>query len=209
MLYSFNSCFERTLDELYMLNTRSEFYVLTVQVNTKPSYSTRRRKTVSKPSASSVFRQSSTEQQLSAKSMDSLTTSTNSSLNSLQSNNSDPVANGENGTVSEEKLKRTLSMSSSASDSSYCSEDDSNELSPPERRSSRTAATRQESVSSGQMEQGAPPVKSVSGAATIRKRVYATEAGKKFKAISDYCTEMPGELTLQRGDIVEGKYSIT
>ena len=180
---------------------------IAVKVTTKPSYSTRRRKSVSKPTASSLFSQASAEQQLSAKSMDSLLTSTDSSLSSLLSNNSDPVTNGENGTITEEKMKRSFSITSSASDSSYCSEEDSSELSPPPNRSPRTAPpSRHESVSStGSVERAAPPVKSVAGAATIRKRVYATIPGKRFKAISDYFTEMPGELTLQKGDIVEGK----
>ena len=49
-----------------------------------------------------------------------------------------------------------------------------------------------------------PPVKVVSGAATIRKRVYASNPGKRFVAVRDYRPEMAGELALVKGDEVEG-----
>lgn len=49
-----------------------------------------------------------------------------------------------------------------------------------------------------------PPVKVVSGAATIRKRLYASNPGKRFVAVRDYRPEMAGELALVKGDEVEG-----
>ena len=49
-----------------------------------------------------------------------------------------------------------------------------------------------------------PPVKIVSGAATIRKRLYASNPGKRFVAVRDYRPEMAGELALAKGDEVEG-----
>lgn len=55
----------------------------------------------------------------------------------------------------------------------------------------------------------APPVKVVSGAASVRKRVHAAKsAGKRYIAVKDYVPCRSGEIQLYRGDIVEGMESI-
>lgn len=51
----------------------------------------------------------------------------------------------------------------------------------------------------------APPVKIVSGAASVRKRLYAANgSSKRYIAVKDYVPCRGGELLLERGDIVEG-----
>lgn len=53
----------------------------------------------------------------------------------------------------------------------------------------------------------APPVKIVSGAASVRKRLYAANASsRRYIAVSDYIPSGGGELQLDRGDIVEGTF---
>lgn len=55
----------------------------------------------------------------------------------------------------------------------------------------------------------APPVKIVSGAASVRKRLYAANAAsRRYIAVKDYVPCRSGELQLERGDIVEGTYSV-
>ena len=101
------------------------------------------------------------------------------------------------------KVNRTLSVSSTASDSSNSEGSDSGELSPrEERRKNRT--WRQFSVPDESEKAAVPPVKAVSGAATIRKRLYKSVPGKCFVAIKDYRPKMAGELALEKGDEVEG-----
>ena len=183
---------------------------LSVKISGKPTYSTRRRKSVSKPKASSLFPRTSSDTQLSVQS-DSSPPSPGSSTHSVPSSTTasetasvdehNVTMNGDIETYreSQEKLNRTLSMSSTASDSSYCSESDSGELSPreekPKKRSWHQYSTPKPIV---------PPVKVVSGAATIRKRLYASNPGKRFVAVRDYRPEMAGELALVKGDEVEG-----
>ena len=104
---------------------------------------------------------------------------------------------------SKEKLNRTLSMSSTASDSSYCSESDSSELSPHEEKRKKRS-WQQYSMPNMSEKPVVPPVKVVSGAATIRKRLYASNPGKRFVAVRDYRPEMAGELARVKGDEVEG-----
>lgn len=103
----------------------------------------------------------------------------------------------------EKNLNRTLSMSSTASDSSYCSESDSGELSPREEKRKKRS-WHQYSMPNISEKPVVPPVKVVSGAATIRKRLYASNPGKRFVAVRDYRPEMAGELALVKGDEVEG-----
>lgn len=186
---------------------------LSVKLSGKPTYSTRRRKSVSKPRASSLFLRTSSETQLSAQS-DSSPPSPGSSTHSVPSTTASETASIDehnitmNGDIeihkeSERDLNRTLSVSSTASDSSYCSESDSGELSPrDERRKKRT--WRQFSVPNISDKPAVPPVKVVSGAATIRKRLYASVPGRRFVAVRDYRPFMAGELALEKGDEVEG-----
>lgn len=105
------------------------------------------------------------------------------------------------------KANRTLSVSSTASDSSNSEESDSGDLSSPrEERKNRT--WRQFSVPDMTEKAVVPPVKAVSGAATIRKRLYASVPGKRFVAIKDYRPFMAGELALEKGDEVEGNVAL-
>ncbi|XP_068711319.1 SH3 and multiple ankyrin repeat domains protein 2-like [Montipora foliosa] len=188
-----------------------------VKLSGKPAYSTRRRKSVSKPKASSLFPRTSSETQLSVNS-DTTPPSLVSSTQSIPSTTASETASIEeynaamNGEVeihkySEIRRSRTLSASSTASESSNFSADsDSGELSPrEERRKHRT--WRQFSVSSETSESSAvPPVKAVSGAATIRKRLYASVPGKRFVVVKDYRPCTAGELALKTGDEVEVLY---
>lgn len=106
------------------------------------------------------------------------------------------------------KLSRTFSVSSTASDSSnYSAESDSGELSPREDKHNRRT-WRQFSVPDMTDKPAVPPVKVVSGAATIRKRLYASVPGKKFVAVRDYGPFMAGELALEKGDEVEGNVAL-
>lgn len=188
--------------------------MLSVKFSGKPTYSTRRRKSVSKPKASSLFPRASSDTQLSVQS-DSSPPSPGSSTHSVPSSTtaSETASVDEhnitmNGDIethkeSEEKLNRTLSMSSTASDSSYCSESDSGELSPREEKRKKRS-WHQYSMPNISEKPVVPPVKVVSGAATIRKRLYASNPGKRFVAVRDYRPEMAGELALVKGDEVEG-----
>ena len=181
------------------------FFSLAVKISGKPTYSTRRRKTSSKPKASSVFLRANSEGQLSGQS-DSLPPSPVSSTYSFPS--SETSVGGRSNSMTSEgsrkeaehKLRRTLSIGSTGSDSSYESETESHGSSTNEIRSQKMAM-KQESSSS----MIAPPVKLVSGAATIRKRLYASVPGKRFVAVKDYEPTRAGELALVKGDDVEGR----
>lgn len=102
----------------------------------------------------------------------------------------------------ENRRIRTLSMSSTASESS---ESDSGELSPREDKG-KNRTWRQFSIPDTTAP--VPPVKAVSGAATIRKRLYASVPGKHFIAIKDYKPSTAGELALEKGDEVEGNVAL-
>ena len=91
-------------------------------------------------------------------------------------------------------------MSSTASDSS---ESDSGELSPREDKQHKRVWPQFPDELAN-----VPPVKAVSGAATIRKRLYASKPGKKFVAIRNYRPFMAGELALEKGDEVEGSVAV-
>ena len=187
---------------------------LSVKFSGKPTYSTRRRKSVSKPKASSLFPRASSDTQLSVQS-DSSPPSPGSSTHSVPSSTTasetasvdeqhNVTMNGDIETHMESKERdRTLSMSSTASDSSYCSESDSGELSPREEKRKKRS-WHQYSMPNISEKPAVPPVKIVSGAATIRKRLYASNPGKRFVAVKDYRPEMAGELALVKGDEVEG-----
>ena len=139
-----------------------------------------------------------------------------SSTHSLPSTNSETTSVDEqshsmNGDASEihkpdeNKLRRTLSVSSANSDSSYGSESDSGELSPKESTRPRQGRIwRQVSTSDIREKLAVPPVKAVSGAATIRKRLYASVPGKRFVAVRNYKPSVAGELAFEKGDEVEG-----
>ena len=186
---------------------------LSVKFSGKPTYSTRRRKSVSKPKASSLFPRTSSEPQLSVQLSDSSPPSPGSSTHSVPSTTTSETAsvdehnitmNGDIDTYkqSEKTLNRTLSVSSTASDSSY-SGSDSGELSPREERRKKRS-WHQYSMPNISEKPVVPPVKVVSGAATIRKRLYASVPGKRFVAVRDYQPLMAGELALEKGDEVEG-----
>ena len=187
---------------------------LLVKLSGKPTYSTRRRKSVSKPRASSLFARTTSETQLSVNS-DISPPSPVSSTHSIPSTTASETTSVDehstmmNGEIEthynlDKKLNRTFSMSSTASDSSnYSGESDSGELSPREDKRKKQT-WRQFSVPDMTDKPSAPPVKAVSGAATIRKRLYASKPGKKFVAVRDYRPFMAGELALEKGDEVEG-----
>lgn len=107
---------------------------------------------------------------------------------------------------SRKNLNRTLSASSTASDSSYGSESDSGEMSPRDHEKRKKRTWRQYSEPNISQKPAVPPVKAVSGAATIRKRLYASVPGRRFVAIKDYRPLMAGELALEKGDEVEGRW---
>lgn len=189
-----------------------------MKLSGKPTYSTRRRKSVSKPRASSLFPRTSSEPQLSVNS-DTTPPSPVSSTHSIPSTTASETAsvdehsatmNGEIETYNDagKKLNRTFSVSSTASESSnYSGESDTGELSPrEEKRKKRT--WREFSASEVADKPAVPPVKAVSGAATIRKRLYAGAPGKRFVAIEDYRPFMAGELALDKGDEVEGNVAL-
>ena len=106
------------------------------------------------------------------------------------------------------KMNRTLSVSSTASDSSNSEESDSGDLSSPREETRKNRTWRQFSVPDMTEKAVVPPVKAVSGAATIRKRLYASVPGKRFVAIKDYRPFMAGELALEKGDEVEGNVAL-
>lgn len=173
-----------------------------MKLSGKPTYSTRRRKSVSKPKASSIFTRTTSESQLSTNSdvtPPSPGSSTHSfpSVTSVEEQNS--VMNGES-EMYNKKRSRTFSMSSTASDSS---ESDSGELSPREDKQHKRVWPQFPDELAN-----VPPVKAVSGAATIRKRLYASKPGKKFVAIRNYRPFMAGELALEKGDEVEGSVAV-
>ena len=185
---------------------------LSVKFSGKPTYSTRRRKSVSKPKASSLFPRTSSETQLSAQS-DSTPPSPGSSTHSVPSTTASETASVDehnvtmNGDIETHKhsrkdFNRTLSMSSTASESSG-SESDSGELSPREEKRKKRS-WQHYSMPNIAEKPVVPPVKVVSGAATIRKRLYASVPGKRFVAVRDYRPLMAGELALEKGDEVEG-----
>lgn len=160
-----------------------------------------------------MFPRTSSETQLSAQS-DSSPPSPGSSTHSVPSTTASETAsvdehnitmNGEIEThkQSEKNLNRTLSVSSTASDSSYGSGSDSGELSPREEKRKKRS-WQHYSMPNISEKPVVPPVKVVSGAATIRKRLYASVPGKRFVAIRDYRPLMAGELALEKGDEVEG-----
>lgn len=101
-----------------------------------------------------------------------------------------------------ERVQRSMSVCSTTSDSSYCSESEVLEQTVNESRS--RAKNRSRDVE----QLMAPPVKIVSGAATIRKRLYANVSGSRYVAVRDYIPCMGGELEVVKGDIVEGKIVI-
>ncbi|KAK3726286.1 hypothetical protein QZH41_012714, partial [Actinostola sp. cb2023] len=173
-----------------------------VKFTEKPSYSTRRRKSVQKPKASSLFARSSQDTH-SNKSDSSLPPSPRSSLSGSHrsSSNADTISLEENGPIN--GRQRSTSVCSTTSESSYCSEPE--DMSLNERRSrAQKNRTRDVEYPSGKM---APPVKIVSGAATVRKRLYAANApGRRYIAVKDYVPCMGGELHVERGDIVEVLY---
>lgn len=195
---------------MFSINISSIF--LSVKFSGKPTYSTRRRKSVSKPKASSLFPRTSSETQLSAQS-DSSPPSPGSSTHSVPSTTASETASVDehnvtmNGDIETHKhsrkdFNRTLSMSSTASDSSG-SESDSGELSPREEKRKKRS-WQHFSMPNIAEKPVVPPVKVVSGAATIRKRLYASVPGKRFVAVRDYRPLMAGELALEKGDEVEG-----
>lgn len=188
-----------------------------VKLSSKPTYSTRRRKSTSKAKASSLFPRTLSETQLSVNSdttPPSLVSSTHSipSITASETASIDEYNAAMNGEIdmhnhSESWRNRTFSASSTASESSNLSGDsDSGELSP--REDTRKIRTwRQFSISSETSESSfVPPVKAVSGAATIRKRLYASVPGKRFVVIKDYRPSTAGELALEKGDEVEVLY---
>ena len=174
-----------------------------VKLSAKPTYSTRRRKSVSKPKVSSIFTRSTSESQLSTNS-DVTPPSPGSSTYSFPSvtdfDEQNSVMNGE---IEMANNKRTFSMSSTASDSS---ESDSGELSPREIKHNKRWP--QFSGPDEMARTIVPPVKTVPGGATIRKRLYASKPGKTFVAIRDYRPFMAGELALEKGDEVEGSVAL-
>ena len=176
-----------------------------VKLSAKPTYSTRRRKSVSKPKVSSIFTRTTSESQLSTNS-DVTPPSPDSSTSSFPSvtdfDEQNSVMNGE---IEMYNNKRTFSMSSTASDSS---ESDSGELSPREIFKHNKRIWPQFSGLDEVARTIVPPVKAVSGAATIRKRLYASKPGKTFVAIRDYRPFMAGELALEKGDEVEGSVAL-
>ena len=195
---------------MFSINISSIF--LSVKFSGKPTYSTRRRKSVSKPKASSLFSRTSSETQLSVQS-DSSPPSPGSSTHSVPSTTASETASVDehnvtmNGDIETHKhsrkdFNRTLSMSSTASESSG-SESDSGELSPREEKRKKRS-WQHYSMPNIAEKPVVPPVKVVSGAATIRKRLYASVPGKRFVAVRDYRPLMAGELALEKGDEVEG-----
>lgn len=175
-----------------------------MKLSAKPTYSTRRRKSVSKPRVSSIFTRTTSESQLSTNSdvtPPSPVSSTNSFPSVTDFDEQNSVMNGE---IEMYNNQRTFSMSSTASDSS---ESDSGELSPREIKHNKRTWP-QFSGAHEMARSIVPPVKAVSGAATIRKRLYASKPGKTFVAIRDYRPFMAGELALEKGDEVEGSVAL-
>lgn len=173
-----------------------------VKLSAKPTYSTRRRKSVSKPRVSSIFTRTTSESQLSTNS-DVTPPSPGSSTSFPSVTDFDEQNSVMNGEIEMYNNKRTFSMSSTASDSS---ESDSGELSPTEIKHNKRWP--QFSGADEMARTIVPPVKAVSGAATIRKRLYASKPGKTFVAIRDYRPFMAGELALEKGDEVEGSVAL-
>ena len=163
-----------------------------------------------------MFPRTPSETQLSVKS-DSSPPSPDSSIHSLPSTTASETASVDEPSVtmngdteihngSRKNLNRTLSASSTASDSSYGSESDSGEMSPRDHEKRKKRTWRQYSEPNISQKPAVPPVKAVSGAATIRKRLYASVPGRRFVAIKDYRPLMAGELALEKGDEVEGRW---
>lgn len=174
-----------------------------VKLSAKPTYSTRRRKSVSKPRVSSIFTRTTSESQLSTNSDVTPPSPVSSTYSFPSVTDFDEPNSVMNGEIEISNNKRTFSMSSTASDSS---ESDSGELSPREIKHNKRWP--QFPGSDEVARTIVPPVKAVSGAATIRKRLYASKPGKTFVAIRDYRPFMAGELALEKGDEVEGSVAL-
>ncbi|EDO42616.1 predicted protein, partial [Nematostella vectensis] len=171
-----------------------------VKISSKPTYSTRRRKTLVRPRANSLFDRAPSDSQLSIRSG-----SSGSSTHSIPSIIGDTISLADQEPSGEGRVQRSASIDSTASDSSYDS-GSGPELSPNEHRSHAKAIRSRSRGTDVYDGRSAPPVKMISGGATMRKRLYASMPGKRFIAVKEYKPNMGGELALNKGDIVEVLY---